>query len=282
MTKVGVIGAAGKMGTLACQTIEAAGDLSLGPQITEDNSIDELTGADVAIDFTHPGVVMDNVRWCVEHGVDVVVGTSGFTDERLQTVQGWLGESPQVGVLVIPNFSIGAVLMMRFAAEAAKYFESAEIIELHHPTKLDAPSGTSLRTAQLMAQARADAGARATTCGSAAKRSSTGAGSLAAQTTARSSHASRQRRASPAGSPPRAAATPSREGRVGRSPGAPRAGARRRPSRASASRRRASVFGPTPGTSRSRPAAAASRSSCGVLSPSARAISTDRRAVSPR
>lgn len=159
MIRVGVIGAAGKMGTLACRTVEAADDLALTAQITEDNSIDELAGSEVAIDFTHPGVVMDNVRWCIDHGVDVVVGTSGFTDDRLSTVAGWLGESPEVGVLVIPNFSIGAVLMMRFATEAARYFESAEIVELHHPTKLDAPSGTALRTAQLMAQARLAAGA---------------------------------------------------------------------------------------------------------------------------
>jgi len=159
MIKVGVIGAAGKMGALACQTVESTADLTLNAQITEDNSIEELAGTDVAIDFTHPGVVMDNVRWCIDHGLHVVVGTSGFTDDRLATVRGWLGETPEVGVLVIPNFSIGAVLMMRFATEAARYFESAEIIELHHPAKLDAPSGTSLRTAQLMARARAAAGA---------------------------------------------------------------------------------------------------------------------------
>lgn len=159
MIKVGVIGAAGKMGTLACRTVQDADDLALHAEITEDNSIDALSGADVAIDFTHPGVVMDHVRWCIDHGIDVVVGTSGFTDERLDVVREWLGESPAVAVLVVPNFSIGAVLLMRFAAQAARYFESAEIIELHHPTKLDAPSGTALRTAQLMAATRRDAGA---------------------------------------------------------------------------------------------------------------------------
>lgn len=158
MTTVGVIGASGKMGSLACETIEAADDLELTARITEDNSIEELAGVDVAIDFTHPGAVMDNITWCVEHGVNVVAGTSGFTDERLATIEKHLSDAPTVGVLVVPNFSIGAVLMMRFAAEAARFFESVEIIELHHPTKVDAPSGTALRTAQLVAAARAAAG----------------------------------------------------------------------------------------------------------------------------
>jgi 4-hydroxy-tetrahydrodipicolinate reductase len=158
MIKVGVIGAFGKMGSLACETVEAAEGLELAARITEENSIEELAGVDVAVDYTHPGVVMDNIKWCLEHGINMVVGTSGFTEERLDTIRGWLGDDPSVNIVVVPNFSIGAVLMMRFAAEAAEFFESAEIVELHHPTKLDAPSGTSLRTAQLIAAARADAG----------------------------------------------------------------------------------------------------------------------------
>jgi 4-hydroxy-tetrahydrodipicolinate reductase len=158
MIKVGVIGSAGKMGTLACETIELVGDLELVASVDEGDALSSLEGADVAVDFTHPGVVMDHVTWCIEHGVHMVAGTSGFTEERLATVAEQLGHDPSVGVLVVPNFSIGAVLMMRFAAEAANFFESAEIVELHHPTKLDAPSGTSIRTAQLIAVARASAG----------------------------------------------------------------------------------------------------------------------------
>jgi 4-hydroxy-tetrahydrodipicolinate reductase len=103
-------------------------------------------------------VVMDNLRFCVEHGLHAVVGTTGFDEERLSTVRGWLDDAPGVGVLIAPNFSLGAVLMMRFAAQAAPYFESVEIIELHHPDKADAPSGTSARTARLVAEARREAG----------------------------------------------------------------------------------------------------------------------------
>lgn len=158
MTKVGVLGARGKMGVAACAAIEAADGLELAAGVDVDDAREALLAADVAVDLTHPGAVMDNLAWCVENGLHVVVGTSGFTPERLDAVRELLGDDPAVGVLVVPNFSIGAVLMMRFAAQAAAYFESAEIIELHHPTKLDAPSGTSQRTAELIAEARALAG----------------------------------------------------------------------------------------------------------------------------
>ncbi len=158
MVKVGVIGAAGQMGSLACDWVRAAAGVELAARVTQDSSIEELDDVEVAIDFTHPGVVMDHIAWCVEHGIHVVVGTSGFTQERLGAIVELLGDDAGVGVAVIPNFSIGAVLMMRFAAQAARHFESVEIVELHHPTKLDAPSGTSIRTAQLIASARAEAG----------------------------------------------------------------------------------------------------------------------------
>jgi len=115
-------------------------------------------GAEVAVDLTRPDVVMDNVRFCVEHGVHVVVGTSGFDDQRLATVRGWLDDAPGVAVLVAPNFAVGAVLMMRFAEQAARFFDSVEIVELHHPDKADAPSGTARRTAELVAAARREAG----------------------------------------------------------------------------------------------------------------------------
>ena len=158
MIKVGVLGARGRMGAAVCETIEGAGDTELAAQVDQGDSLDALIGCDVAVDFTHVGVVMDNLRWCVEHGLNVVVGTSGFGDERLAEVRTWLESAPSVRVLIAPNFSIGAILMMRFAAEAARFFDSAEIIELHHANKMDAPSGTALRTAGLIAEARSSAG----------------------------------------------------------------------------------------------------------------------------
>jgi 4-hydroxy-tetrahydrodipicolinate reductase len=112
----------------------------------------------VVVDFTHPGVVLGNLRWCIGHGLDVVVGTSGFGEDRLAEVRGWLGEAPAARVLIVPNFSIGAILMMRFAAQAARFFESAEVIELHHAGKADAPSGTALRTAAMISEARSASG----------------------------------------------------------------------------------------------------------------------------
>jgi 4-hydroxy-tetrahydrodipicolinate reductase len=155
MGRVAVIGSRGRMGTAAAAAIGAADGLELVAGIDADDDIGQLTRAhtEVAVDFTTPDVVMDNVRWCVERGIHVVVGTSGFTDERLEQVASWL-PGRNVGVLVVPNFSLGAVLMMRFAAEAARFFESVEIVELHHPDKKDAPSGTADRTARLVADAR--------------------------------------------------------------------------------------------------------------------------------
>jgi 4-hydroxy-tetrahydrodipicolinate reductase len=152
--KVGVIGARGRMGTLACQAVHRADDMDLAAEVGRQDSLDALLACDVVVELTHPGVVMDHVQWCVDHDVPMVVGTSGFTDERLAEVRALLGDDPRVGVLVVPNFSIGAVLMMRLAAQAAAYFESVEIVEMHHPEKKDAPSGTALRTAQLVTESR--------------------------------------------------------------------------------------------------------------------------------
>lgn len=160
MIKVGVIGAQGRMGAEVCRAVEAADDLQLVGAIDKDDAIDSLTPAEVAVDFTHPGVVMDNLRWCIEHGVHSVVGTSGFDPERLDILRGWLAANEGSGakVLIAPNFGVGAVLMMHFAQKAAPFFESVEIVELHHPNKVDAPSGTAYRTAELVAEARAKAG----------------------------------------------------------------------------------------------------------------------------
>ncbi|HWG01282.1 MAG TPA: 4-hydroxy-tetrahydrodipicolinate reductase [Trebonia sp.] len=158
MIKVGVLGAKGRMGQQVCATVEDAADTELVARVDQGDSLDALTGCDAVVDFTHPAAVMDNLRWCVGHDLNVVVGTSGFGGERLAEVREWLDSAGDVRVNVVPNFSVGAVLMMRFAAQAARFFESAEIIELHHAAKMDAPSGTALRTAGLIAAARANAG----------------------------------------------------------------------------------------------------------------------------
>ncbi|WP_221448918.1 4-hydroxy-tetrahydrodipicolinate reductase [Micromonospora polyrhachis] len=158
--RVGVLGARGRMGTEVCGAVEAADNLELVAMIDQGDQLSALVdaGADVVVDFTTPDTVLDNLRWCIDQGIHVVVGTSGFTAQRLDQVRGWLSDKPEVGVVVAPNFGIGAVLMMQFAARAARYFESVEIIEQHHPKKLDAPSGTATHTARLIAQARAEAG----------------------------------------------------------------------------------------------------------------------------
>jgi 4-hydroxy-tetrahydrodipicolinate reductase len=158
MIKVGILGAKGRMGSQACRTIEAAADLQLSAQVDVGDPREALVGADVVVDFTHPGAVMENLRWCISQGLAVVAGTSGFDGDRLAQVQQWLGESPAGRVLVVPNFSVGAVLMMRFAQQAAPFFESAEVIELHHAGKADAPSGTATRTAAMIEDARSAAG----------------------------------------------------------------------------------------------------------------------------
>ncbi len=158
--RVGVLGARGRVGTEVCRAVEKASDTELVASIDADDDLQELVeaGAEAVVDFTHPDAVMDNLEFCVRHGIHAVVGTTGFDDERLATLEGWLADAPGVGVLIAPNFSIGAVLMMRFAAAAAPYYESVEIVELHHPDKADAPSGTARRTAQLVAEARRAAG----------------------------------------------------------------------------------------------------------------------------
>jgi len=146
------------MGSQTCAAVEAASDLELGAQVDIGDPISALTGCDVVVDFTRPGAVLDNLRWCVSQGIDAVAGTSGFDDARLAQVRDWLGEPARSRVLVVPNFSVGAVLMMRFAEQAAPFFESAEVIELHHARKADAPSGTATRTAALIEAARSGAG----------------------------------------------------------------------------------------------------------------------------
>ena len=150
--RVAVLGAKGRMGTEVVHAVTAADDLTLGPVYDLGDTLD-LADVDVAVDFTHPSAVMDNLKRCIEAGVHVVVGTTGFDESRLDQVRAWL-EGTDVGVLIAANFGVAAVLMMKFAAQAAPYFDSVEIVELHHPGKADAPSGTARRTAELIAQAR--------------------------------------------------------------------------------------------------------------------------------
>jgi len=159
--KVGVLGSLGKVGEQVCRAVDEAEDMELVAAIDAADSIEEVvtSGAQLVVDFTHPDVVMDNLEFCIDHGIHAVVGTTGFDDARLAQLRTWLESSPETGVLVAPNFSVGAILMMRFAAEAARFYESVEIVELHHPDKADAPSGTARRTASLVADARREAGA---------------------------------------------------------------------------------------------------------------------------
>ena len=158
MIKVGVLGAQGRMGAEVCRAVQGADDMELVAAVDQGDALDALTAAEVVVDFTHPGVVMDNLRWCVERGLHAVVGTTGFDPSRLDTVRSWLTDESSGNVVIAPNFGIGAVLMMHFAQKAAPYFESVEIVETHHPNKADAPSGTAYRTAALIAEARAAAG----------------------------------------------------------------------------------------------------------------------------
>ncbi len=158
MTKVGVLGARGRMGREVILAVAEAPDLIVAAEVDRDDKLDTLEASDVVVDFTQPSAVMGNLRWCIEHGLDAVVGTSGFGEDRLDEVAGWLEDHPAVRVLVVPNFSVGAILMIRFAEQAARFFPSAEVIELHHAGKADAPSGTALRTASMIGAARAEAG----------------------------------------------------------------------------------------------------------------------------
>jgi 4-hydroxy-tetrahydrodipicolinate reductase len=155
-----VLGARGRVGQEICRAVTEAEDTELVAEVDAGDDLTALadTGARVVVDFTHPDAVMGNLEHCLAAGIHAVVGTTGFDAERLATLRGWLDAAPGVGVLVAPNFSIGAVLMMRFAAEAAPFYESVEVVELHHPDKADAPSGTARRTAELVAAARARAG----------------------------------------------------------------------------------------------------------------------------
>lgn len=154
---VAVFGARGRMGAEVCRAVEAAADLSLVAALDAGDDLGAARSAEVVVDFTHPDAVIDNLDWCIEGGIHAVVGTTGFTAERLATLEDRLAGST-TGILVAANFSIGAVLMMHFARQAAAFYESVEVIELHHPDKADAPSGTATTTAQQISTAHRAAG----------------------------------------------------------------------------------------------------------------------------
>ena len=159
MIKVGVLGARGRMGSEVVKAVTDAPDLELVAALDLGDALDALiaNGAQVVVDFTTPDSVMANLEFLIRNNINAVIGTTGFDDARIAKIKSLLASSKS-GVLIAPNFAIGAVLMMEFATKAAKYFESAEIIELHHPNKVDAPSGTAARTAELMAKSRKEAG----------------------------------------------------------------------------------------------------------------------------
>lgn len=159
MIKVAVLGSRGRMGSEVVKAVNEAKDLELVAELDLGDSLDTLVtaGAQVVVDFTTPDSVMANLEFVISKNIHAVIGTTGFDDARIAKIKNLLSTSKS-GVLIAPNFAIGAVLMMEFATKAAKYFESAEIIELHHPNKVDAPSGTAARTAELMSAARKEAG----------------------------------------------------------------------------------------------------------------------------
>lgn len=160
LLRVGVIGARGRMGEATSQAVIDAQDMDLVAAVGGREWLFSLAdaGSQVVVDFTHPDAVMDHIRFCLDQNIHIITGTSGFTDERLDTIRQWLVVKPELGVMVVPNFAIGAVLTARFARQAARFFESAEVIELHHAGKVDAPSGTAVATARGVALARKDAG----------------------------------------------------------------------------------------------------------------------------
>ena len=154
--RVGVLGARGRMGAEVVKAVTNSSDLELVAQLDLGDSLDQLVSnkAEVVVDFTTPDSVMKNLEFLIKNEIHAVIGTTGFDQARIDSLTKELAQHPKVGVLIAPNFAIGAVLMMKFAAKAARYFESAEIVEMHHPAKVDAPSGTAARTAELMTEAR--------------------------------------------------------------------------------------------------------------------------------
>ncbi|NEA32343.1 4-hydroxy-tetrahydrodipicolinate reductase [Streptomyces sp. SID13031] len=160
MTRIAVLGARGRMGVASVRAIEASSDLTVAAEIDIDDDVQDIVdhNADVVLVFSPPDVAHEHVQWCIKQGIHVVVGTSGFDEQAVEQIRAALVDHAEVNVFVVPNFSVGAVLLTKFATQAAPYFESVEIIEMHHPGKVDAPSGTAQHTAELIGRARAEAG----------------------------------------------------------------------------------------------------------------------------
>lgn len=156
--RVGIFGIDGKMGSEVARAVAAAAGMTLVGGIDFGGDRDTLRDAHVVVDFTHPDAVMDNLEWAFVNGIHQVVGTTGFDESRLDRVRAWGADNPAVGTLIASNFSVGAVLMMKFAELAAPFYPSVEIVELHHAGKAEAPSGTATTTAQRIGAARAAAG----------------------------------------------------------------------------------------------------------------------------
>lgn len=156
--RVAVVGASGRLGAVACRVIEQQSDLELVARLNSRSSLDDMLGADVVLDVTHPGVSPTVVDHAVRAGLSVVVGTSGWSEDRLRGLRALLATREDVAVVVIPNFSLGSVLATHFATIAARFYESIEIVEAHHAAKVDSPSGTAVRTAELIGHARAELG----------------------------------------------------------------------------------------------------------------------------
>ena len=157
-SSVAVVGATGRMGALAVRLIEASADLRLHAALGSSDPLDGISGADVVLDFTVPAVSPDIVSAALDRDIPVLVGTSGWNADRIRSLETRVASRPELGVVVVPNFALGSVLATRFAAMAAPYFDSIEIIEAHHAGKVDSPSGTAVRTAELIGQARTEAG----------------------------------------------------------------------------------------------------------------------------
>jgi len=154
MIRVAVLGASGRMGSLAIGLIDADPNLKLHAALTSASAPDQMLGADVVLDFTLPEVSPKLVSFAIEHDLKVVIGTSGWSEQKLAVVKKQLSEHPKAAALVVPNFSIGSMLLQQFSAQAARFFDSVEIVEAHHAGKIDSPSGTAVRTAELIAKAR--------------------------------------------------------------------------------------------------------------------------------
>ena len=160
MTRIAVVGARGRMGVASVRAIEASSDLTVVAEIDVDDDVQDIVdrNAEVVLVFSPPDVAHEQVQWCIKQGQHVVVGTSGFDEQAVEQIRAALVDHPDVGVFVVPNFSVSAVLMTKFATQAAPFFESVEIIEMHHPGKVDAPSGTAQHTAEMIGRARSEAG----------------------------------------------------------------------------------------------------------------------------